>query len=45
MLTVPRIIELPKDHHFFLLGARNTGKRTLIANHFHAATTFTSEFF
>jgi predicted AAA+ superfamily ATPase len=36
-----RILTLPKKHHFFLLGARNTGKSTLILNQFKPATTFT----
>ncbi len=26
----PRLLSLPKDHSFFLFGARNTGKSTLI---------------
>jgi len=29
-----RVIELPKQHSFFIFGARGTGKSTLLKNHF-----------
>lgn len=36
-----RLLTLPKTHSFFLLGARNTGKSTLIETQFSANTSFT----
>lgn len=30
-----RLLQLPKNHHAFLFGARNTGKSTLLTNNYH----------
>lgn len=38
-LLLPRIAQLPKNHSFFLFGARNTGKSTLIKSLFTPDTT------
>ena len=35
-----RILKLPKNHHLFLFGARNTGKSTLIEENFSTENTF-----
>lgn len=40
MPLVTRQLELPKNHHFFLFGPRNTGKSTLIEQSFSAQSTF-----
>ena len=32
-----RSLSLPQDQHFFLFGARNTGKSTLLAHQFHSS--------
>ncbi len=32
----PRVLSLPRDKSFFLFGARNTGKSTLISTQFKA---------
>lgn len=37
---IPRILTLPKKAHLLLLGARNTGKSTLIAEQFNSESTF-----
>jgi uncharacterized protein len=34
---VARIINLPKDKHFFLFGARGTGKTTLLSNYYEGS--------
>lgn len=31
---IKRLINIPQRHSFFLLGARQTGKTTLISEHF-----------
>jgi uncharacterized protein len=36
MTKIKRILQLPEDKHFFLFGARNTGKSTLISTEFTA---------
>lgn len=36
MKLIPRLLKLPKNKHFFLFGARNTGKSTLIEQCFPA---------
>lgn len=33
---IPRLLVLPKNHSFFLFGARNTGKSTLLENQYDA---------
>ncbi len=38
---VKRLLELPKDHTFFLFGARQTGKSTLLRSTFHPQKTLT----
>jgi len=34
---IPRLLVLPKNHSFFLFGARNTGKSTLLENQYDAS--------
>ncbi len=38
---ITRLLELPKNHHFFLFGARNTGKSTLIEQLYPPESTLT----
>lgn len=39
MQLITRLLKLPKNHHFFLFGPRNTGKSTLIEQAFPAEST------
>lgn len=38
-VSYARLLQLPQDHHFFLFGARNTGKSTLIESQFDSQHT------
>jgi predicted AAA+ superfamily ATPase len=39
MKNIPRLLQLPEKKHFFLFGARNTGKSTLIEQVYSSKTT------